>query len=206
VAPRKIEIGVTPLPRFQAGKGSPGHIDMEDDTAAVQIFGRVYPAGLTVDLHAPQIKYASDDGALTAEIDVKVIKSDVCVSWTTTNYNRSSLPAIWVHSRKLATALVDLIAFRMGAAATVIMDRYQDHTGHSDVLAFIEPKVKGITTLLDSDAGFAFRLRRDSQRTTPNDSLGRPHFWPMEPRSQNNQLYEKRRGDPSNYRGISPRT
>ena len=120
---------------------------------AVKIFGRVYPAGLTVDLHAPQIKYASDDGKLTAEIDVKVVKSDVCVSWTTTDYNRDTLLAIWVTSRKLATALVDLVALRIGAAATVIMDRYQDHTGHSDVLSFVEPKVKGISTLLDSDAG-----------------------------------------------------
>jgi hypothetical protein len=111
--------------------------DTDDNMVAVQIFGRVHPAGLTVDLHAPQIKYSSDDGTL----------------------------AIWAHSRKLATALVDLVVFRMGAAATVIMDRYQDHTGHSDVLSFVEPRVKGISTLLDSDTGLlsVFSVIADEQ-------------------------------------------
>jgi hypothetical protein len=139
--------------------------DTDDNMVAVQIFGRVHPAGLTVDLHAPQIKYSSDDGTLTAEIDVKVVKSEICVSWTTADYRRDTLLAIWAHSRKLATALVDLVVFRMGAAATVIMDRYQDHTGHSDVLSFVEPRVKGISTLLDSDTGLlsVFSVIADEQ-------------------------------------------
>jgi hypothetical protein len=121
--------------------------------ADVQLLGRVYPAGFTVNLHAPRMKYASDDGALTAEIDVQVTDSDVSVSWTTSDYNRDTLAAIWVHSRKLVTSLVDLIAFRAGAAATVVLDRYKDPTGRIDTLVIGQPQVKGISTLLDSDAG-----------------------------------------------------
>jgi hypothetical protein len=99
------------------------------------------------------MKYTSDDGTLTAEIDIEVIDSDVSVSWTTSDYNRDTLPAIWLHSRKLVTSLVDLIAFRMGAAATVILDRYKDHTGHIHTLVIGQPQVKGMSSLLDSDTG-----------------------------------------------------
>jgi hypothetical protein len=150
---------------------------------AVQILGRVYLAGLTINLHAPRMKYVSDDGTLTAEIDVQVIDSDVSVSWTTRDYNRNTLPAIWIHSRKLVTSLVDLIAFRIGAAATVILDRYKDHTGHSDTLVIGQPKVKCISTLVRQRCRIAFCLRCDRQRTAPDGSLRRSHFWPVEPRT-----------------------
>jgi hypothetical protein len=120
--------------------------------AKVQVLGRVYPAGLKINLSAPGITHTADDRTLTGKIDITVVDSVVMVEWTVAHYKPELLTAIWMHSKKLSTVLVDLIAFRMGAAAIVVLDSYVDDKGVSDSLALIEPAVAGLSTSFPTDA------------------------------------------------------
>lgn len=119
----------------------------------IKLFGKVYPIGFRVNLEAPGITYKADDGTLEGYIDVSVTNSDIVVFWAVNDYKVDTFVSIWTHSKKLATSLVNLIAFRMGAAATVILDRYQIDDGQVQDLALGEPKVAGISQVLDSDEG-----------------------------------------------------
>jgi hypothetical protein len=120
--------------------------------AKVQLFGRVYPGGLKINLSAPGITYTADDGTLTGTIDITVRDSAITVDWRLSGYKREQLLPIWTHSKKLTTVLVDLIAYRMGAAAIIILDSYTDDNGFSDNIAIVEPAVAGQSTSFQSDA------------------------------------------------------
>jgi hypothetical protein len=122
-------------------------------TPAVQFFGRVYPAGLTINANAPGVRYLSDDGTITGTIDVAVVDSEISVSWHTSNYDRKNLWPFWAHAQRITVAVVDLIAFRGGYAATVILDRYREDNGFEEGISFAEPAVASLAPVLSDDAG-----------------------------------------------------
>ena len=135
----------------------------------VSILGRVYPAGYKVQLVHEGTIYKADDGTLSGKVDVRVVNSAIVVRWTLDHeYNKDLLLSIWTHSKRLATGLVDLIAFRQGMAANVVLDRYVEPGGAPQDLAFGEPAVQGLATSLpdnDDKALLAvFRLMADEQQ------------------------------------------
>jgi len=135
------------------GELEPKTLGQELVVAKIQLFGRVYPGGLKVNLSAPGITYTADDGTLTGTIDIAVKDSAITVDWRLSGgYKPEQLLPIWTHSKKLSTVLVDLIAYRMGAAAIVILDSYTDDNGHSDNIAIVESAVTGLSTSFQSDA------------------------------------------------------
>jgi hypothetical protein len=69
-------------------------------------------------------------------IDVVVTNSEICVSWNTSDYDRGNLWPFYAHARRITVAIVDLIAFREGFAAAVILDRFREDTGFEDGISF----------------------------------------------------------------------
>lgn len=113
--------------------------------------GHVYPSGLTIDAAHKGIRYSATDGTLAGTIDIAVANSVITVAWESENYRSDYLLATWVHSRKLVTVLVDLIAFRMGVGATVVLDQYQIDNSAVENISILDPNVAGLATSIQSD-------------------------------------------------------
>lgn len=139
---------------------------LQPKAPAVQFFGRVYPAGLTINANAPDVVYRSHDGAINGTIDVVVVNSEVSASWRTSDYDRKNLWPFWAHAQRITVAIVNLIAFRGGFAATVILDRYREENGFEDGISFVEPKVAALSPILESDDGLrsVFSILANEQR------------------------------------------
>lgn len=116
--------------------------------------GHVYPSGLTINAAHKGARYTANDGTLDGTLDIVVENSAITVAWEIETYRSDNLLATWIHSRKLVTVLVDLIAFRMGAGATVVLDKYQIDNCAVENISILEAKVAGLVTSFLSDAEF----------------------------------------------------
>lgn len=114
--------------------------------------GHVYPSGLTISIAHTGARYTASDGTLDGMLDIVVEDSAITVAWEIENYSSDNLLATWIHSRKLVTVLVDLVAFKMGAAALVVVDKYQIDGKPAEEINIMEPKVANLATSFASDA------------------------------------------------------
>ncbi len=154
---------------------------------AVTLLGRVYPRGLIINASAPDVTYRSDDGTIEGDINLIINRSAIRVSWYTDNYSRDNLWPFWSHADRIATSVVNLIAFRGGWAATTVIDRYEEAGGFSDKIAFVEPAVQGISSLLQSDenllAAFTILTKRPHLMVVMEDLIAT--LWSQEHKALN---------------------
>jgi hypothetical protein len=121
--------------------------------AVVEMLGRVMPSGLTINASHLGVGYAADDGSLTGMFNITILNSEVRVTWEAKTYSPDNLFPIFFHATRLAKSLVNLIAFRMGAAATVMLDYHRVDGGNVRAINILDPSVAGLSNLLESDEG-----------------------------------------------------
>jgi hypothetical protein len=118
---------------------------------AVELFGRVH--GITINASAPGLTFKADDGSISATLDVVISNSSIKVRWFTEDYSRDKLRIVYDCSKKITTALVDLIAFRHGCAASVVIDKYRERGGFEDGISVVQPLLSELSTLINDDNG-----------------------------------------------------
>jgi len=120
----------------------------------IWFYGRVHPAGLQLDFSTSQ-NILGPEAEFSAKIDIKAVKSEVTVRCDFDNRSSDHPSKLWAASQDLTQGIANVFAFKLGAGAITLLDRWTDESGKIDGLALVDHALPPLCSSFSMDeAGF----------------------------------------------------